>query len=775
MYKKSVFYLGILALLLFSACSKKNEKEPEQDTKSQDVNSVSIASEGNYAEIELPQLKLEPEEHWFGSKTNSKNQFEIYTCFDTSHGETKVCCYTLIDGDFQKASVGWAEKACKELNASPDELCQSEDGNEYIQFVRAIDTGDGKRKGTDVLIKKSEDGEGYENVTPSHWYDENSDKDYYFGPFIAQIKITKNQILCYKEDFNKELCFYDLKKGEKIDCGSISTQEDYVVKENTIYYIDEVKKTINVQNLENDETEQIPVASNCQADLTTALLQVMPDDSILLMNTAGLHIKTKSGTMWETIVDGNHNSMSKPNYQAKALCFTLGENHTYYAIYQNTTHELDDLYVKYEPGANEEPTSTKELTICSLYNNPTVKYAVDRFRVTHKDVKVNYNVIRQFNKDNYLKSEGSYDILLEDAIRTMNTEILGGNSPDIIILDDLPIFSYIEKGILMDISELFDDQSIPVLKNIADYYRNDSKLYYMPARIHMPLYATYEDFSSHTKTVEDLAAYCEEKGVKLRESCGYAQLVNLFLSTYYEEIFTSDGQIDKDRLTTFLNSLDKIAKQIGAGEEPITRWHPCYDNGIVPEVSVRMNDIFLGKADSLMWDQQYLLSTTFAGNNREILNLIGIMSLIDGTYEPINQIFVPSSLVGITQSTKNPDLAKEFVTMLFSDGVQHVDLWDGFPVNEESLNSWVKDGDSIGLYSWSAENGEQHSYRFDRVTAENMQSIVDMLKTLEQPIYDDVNGRDIIITGAFEYLKGDKTLEQAVDEIAQKFSIYVSE
>ena len=41
-----------------------------------------------------------------------------------------------------------------------------------------------------------------------------------------------------------------------------------------------------------------------------------------------------------------------------------------------------------------------------------------------------------------------------DALKTLNTEIAAGNGPDVILLDGLPVESYIEKGLLEDISDV---------------------------------------------------------------------------------------------------------------------------------------------------------------------------------------------------------------------------------------------------------------------------------------------------------------------------------
>ena len=44
-----------------------------------------------------------------------------------------------------------------------------------------------------------------------------------------------------------------------------------------------------------------------------------------------------------------------------------------------------------------------------------------------------------------------------DDIRTLNTELLSGNGADVLLLDGLPTQSYIDKGILEDITDLSEE------------------------------------------------------------------------------------------------------------------------------------------------------------------------------------------------------------------------------------------------------------------------------------------------------------------------------
>ena len=60
----------------------------------------------------------------------------------------------------------------------------------------------------------------------------------------------------------------------------------------------------------------------------------------------------------------------------------------------------------------------------------------------------------------------------DDAIRTLNTELLSGNGPDVLVLDGLPVENYIGQGMLLDLSSAVQPMLDPgaVLPNIASSF-----------------------------------------------------------------------------------------------------------------------------------------------------------------------------------------------------------------------------------------------------------------------------------------------------------------
>ena len=102
-------------------------------------------------------------------------------------------------------------------------------------------------------------------------------------------------------------------------------------------------------------------------------------------------------------------------------------------------------------------------------------------------------MFRKSNPDVYVKQEiglsGDYGMTKEDAIRNLNTRLLAGEGPDILLLDELPLDSYIEKSILADLSEMTEEmeKNGGYFSNILKAYQNENGLYAVPVRFRIPV------------------------------------------------------------------------------------------------------------------------------------------------------------------------------------------------------------------------------------------------------------------------------------------------
>jgi len=111
--------------------------------------------------------------------------------------------------------------------------------------------------------------------------------------------------------------------------------------------------------------------------------------------------------------------------------FVKGEKDDFYALY--TGNQISIKHYYYDE--NAKTGSGKKLSIYSLEENDTVRQAVSIFQQKYPDVEVTYKT-----------GDSDSSTTKSDKIRVLNTELINRSGADVLILDDLPVDSFIVKG-----------------------------------------------------------------------------------------------------------------------------------------------------------------------------------------------------------------------------------------------------------------------------------------------------------------------------------------
>ena len=384
------------------------------------------------------------------------------------------------------------------------------------------------------------------------------------------------------------------------------------------------------------------------------ILQGTEDGKILAVNQSGFHILQKGGSKWETIFESNGMSMGLPSYNVINLM--EGESDDYYILYLNDkTYELKH-YV-YDETVVLEPSKT--LTIYSLEQWDGIQQAVVLFEKEHPDVKVDYRVA--------LKNDS---ITISDAVKALNTELLSGKGADILITESLPIDSYIEKGILLELSDIIEPmvEQGSLNKNVIEACKMDGKLYQVPQWFIPFFFSGSKETLSHTGSLKELADYTKTLKDPLFGTIDYSRLFWDLYHIYGEEMYEEDGKVTEESIKQFLTSIKAISEQSNMIEE----------------------------FDSKDPYQSYPMIATFHDVRQLGIEYIsdewGLMMathlMKDGKVEvqTANGVFIPSNAMGINASSKNIELAKEFMKVALSEKVQKLNLSEGYPVNEKAMD-----------------------------------------------------------------------------------------
>lgn len=760
--QKRMIALFLVFVMLFTGligCSKdkeqKNEKKSEQSSSVSSENtdkdgiqpSKAVTAMGRFMEKKVDFPELAKGENIIKIIKNAQKQIELHTKI-----KGKYLCYQLnADMTWKSSTPGWLNDG--KLSGNDIEiydLCCGSDGNYYIAYAdfskdsqsRIFMSADGGKTSKQVRIPYLEEGK-----------DSKNGKVY---PMIHDIDVLKNgNIVIYDLGADSSLKVFS-PKGEKLDTLSIADQDYgafYMASGNNIITAKEDNKAIIVYNTESkkvDKTVDYKVNSRAMAYAETE------DGTVFMADTNGIHRLNKNGTLWETTVDGALNSMSMPSMDISELCVVPGDTEQYYIAYQSEddgSYQL--LHYVYDKNVSSVPNHV--ITVYSLRENNTIRQAISLFQAKDADVKINYVVA--------MGEEGGS---LSDYIRSLNTELLAGNGADILVLDGLPVNSYLEKGVLADISDIVKplETSGKLLTNITGSYSLEGKVYQIPIRFHAPIIFGEKDAVAAVKDMDSIISYIQTSNKPYTCPITYRSLLENYLTLYSADLF-DNGTLAENKLTAFLEKLKKIADNIKATEfyEDKNMDSDTNSDYIDPDTFFMRNSLDI-------YNKKY---------SAEINQISGVYSMIleftiikkcNFELSSVNQTFMPKGMVGLNKASKNADTAKKFIEFLLSEEVQNANVYDGFPVNVNSLNKWMSE-ENQGTFGTSTKDGTMISGSWP--TKEQREELLKLIKELKTPVKIDQTIFKIIIEESLPYFTGDISAEQAAAAANTKINTYLAE
>lgn len=486
--------------------------------------------------------------------------------------------------------------------------------------------------------------------------------------------------------------------------------------------------------------------------------------ALYIADEKGIHRLAPGGELWETVVDGELNSMSLPSANISSLLLDA-KGGFYVAMHNQKAVSLSH----YTYSADTPSVPVNELSVYALENNETVRQAIGEFQRANPDVKVTFR---------YGKSEDSA-ASVSDLIRTLNTELLAGKGPDLLLLDSLPVDSYIEKGVLMDMSAALKPllDSGAILSNIANCYVVDGKIFSMPTRFSFPAMFGSKNALDSAKTLKSLADAVEQSGdANFTMANTRKGRIAQFLLTSAPAWINESGAINQAVLADYLSDIKRIGDV--SGDDTFVQEGPPLALGAIDDtdelgaLNGGMDSIMKYYAGELKLHMQMLhgfndLMFPFAANDK----------IENSTVAPLSgqssNVFVPHGIVGINNASKQKELAVQFVQSLFGESVQDTDLNDGFSVNASSLEKNIKKEKNTMLALVSKEGGEPISASWP--SEENLHKVIDLMKTLTTPSTVDTVLLEMIQNECDAFFAGEKTAEQTAAAIAERTQAYLAE
>ncbi len=552
-----------------------------------------------------------------------------------------------------------------------------------------------------------------------------------------------------------------------------------ILTSRTIELYDLEAKTLAARDevLENFISEETGEAIGSNAGSHCVVMASADEDVLYLAMSKGLYRHVVGGTVVEQIADGNMNSLGDPQMYLKGM-IAMPEDE--FMILYNGAKLCHYIYDATVPAVPEE-----QLTIYSLEDDYTIRQAVSLYQKKNPGIYIRYEV----------GMTGDDGVVREDAIKNLNTKIMSGSAPDLIVLNGLPEQSYKEKGILADLTELEKGLTgeNALFPNLVDAFREDGKIYSLPVRFRIPLVIGAPDT---VKGITDLASVADAveklrqehpQGSIIRQVTEEQVLYTLGLSCSGAWI-GGDGKLDEAKLTEFLTQAKRVY------EAEIAGW----DSVELKEMQQRMTSLW-SELDGLVWEdfsasasgismdiameESYLGIGTTKGMNADF-NMISTLTDQESDIDyaaysgQVPDSFVPDTCVGIYANSIENELALDFFGFLFGTELQDLDLPGGLPMNMASFEKQKinpNEGEANSSISIGGQDGTSFHLEILWVTEEHYQrlrGIVDAAKTASRS--DTIVEQTVLEIGP-KALNGSLSVEDTVKEIVKKAAIYLAE
>ncbi len=409
----------------------------------------------------------------------------------------------------------------------------------------------------------------------------------------------------------------------------------------------------------------------------------------------------------------------------------------------------------------------KVITLAGLSENTIVNEAISTFQTDHPDYKI--EVKSYVNQIIGMKQSGNVDIA--GLIQQFNTDILSQNSADIFLLDDLPYYKYIDKGILADIGQMMTDSGMDMSQyysNVFDACKVNGKLYTLPIAFEYTMLTgkAANMPTSETPTVSEflhlanslptgMAAFPKEEALR-----AFGDFMDQNYS-YFVDQNARTAKFNSPEFIQLLNDFKTLADSRMGGktlEEQVD--FEQVGNGSIAFIPIKIRRL-----------EELSMASALIG---EDMKLTCMPSMQSGAYT-----FNVRGMFGINASSPNKEMAWEFLKTLLSTEIQSNQRFDALPVNKQANATKMNQLKTAGTLGKEGSrlviniNGKEIEAK--PLSAQQYDAIAvnfDKFNTLVAP---DENVYKILDEELPSFFSGQKSAQEVADLIQNRVQIILSE
>lgn len=424
-----------------------------------------------------------------------------------------------------------------------------------------------------------------------------------------------------------------------------------------------------------------------------------------------------------------------------------------------------------EKGVWEEEKTASEgaLRIYSLYGGYAVRQAASLFQGLHPELEVRFET-------GYTGEDG---VTLSDAIRTLNTELMAGEGPDLLVLDGLPADSYVEKGLLEDVTDIVEPSKEKYFYNMISAYNDGGKIFKLPTAFSVPVLLGDEETLA-AKNRDELMKVFQKKA-----DAGIPFITPKNLAGTAGSLFiTSDilGEtVDEGKLADFYKDLEKIASQSMSDDErqameeydQMTYWaETTYPSGgFSPDLELYFGEAQAGVGKISIYE--------------DFIQILAVRREKGLSYQYLNRekgnYFIAESVLGINNTGKNPEAARQFLEYYLSGEAQETMHFGDFSIIRSVMEGTDREkyisenGEFIGGISRKETDNPEKIMNTYKITPDELQELITFFEGCSRPVRDDAVVLRKVMEQADACLFEGKDPESAAKDVCSEVNLYLSE
>ncbi|MDK8180270.1 extracellular solute-binding protein [Paenibacillus sp. UMB4589-SE434] len=410
----------------------------------------------------------------------------------------------------------------------------------------------------------------------------------------------------------------------------------------------------------------------------------------------------------------------------------------------------------------------KTIVFSTYFPDEFYKQAKKKYEAKHPNITIDLSYVESDD------AHGEEDS--EKFIKTTNTAMLSGTGPDLIAVDLLPTGSYVNKQLLVNMSELIEHdpsfQKDQYFTNIMDAVKLNGGIYGMP--LNFFLYGLVGNETVINKS-----------GVEINDkSWNWSQFVDVAKelknagpannqSALLSEPHYLLNEMVKDQYATYVDQANGEAKFDSEGFTALLHQvKSLFDEQVASETASRSifwNTSIVSPADYIRMMKQ----SEYYGKGYEFTSKLYVKPHADG--KEAGGYFRTYNTIGMNAKSKVKAEAWDFIKFMLSDEVQAKAGSAGFPLNKNVYQKQVQELLQEGKVISDQEMGPLKGKVFD-VTAQDLQGLEHFLAEAIYPVEFRPSKIDEIITNESKaFFSGQKSAEAVAKLIQNRVTTFLNE